>query len=97
MKPRIIHADSGTIDASKVLVISPVEKQHVELFTFAIISGADRASLKISSSDKGKLDEIRRRLIGFVWPNADVFDINKTNNERRSITQMLECHSKGQL
>ena len=89
MKPRIIDADGGTIDASKVRAISPVERrslQSTELFTFDVIGDSDRLRLQISSSDKHKLDEIRRRLIGFVWPNADVFDASNATDFSDSAT-----------
>lgn len=79
MKPRIIHADGGTIDASKVCAISPIEEQRTGLFTFVIVGDSDGVRLPISSGNKRMLAEIHRRLIGFIWPNADVFDIKLVN------------------
>lgn len=79
MRPRIIHADGSIIDASNVCSISPIEELHTGEFTFEIVGDSDYVRVSINLSDKHKLAEIRRRLIGFIWPNADVFDMSKAN------------------
>jgi hypothetical protein len=34
----------------------------------------DEVEAGFNSAEFGKLQEFRRRLIGFIWPNADEFD-----------------------
>jgi hypothetical protein len=34
---------------------------------------------EFSMNEFGKLQEFRRGLIGFIWPNADVFDPSKND------------------
>ena len=77
MRPRIIQTKSGVIDAAKVVHVEAVEKIDTQLFRFYVVS--DRREFMFTSSNQGKLEEIRRRLIGFIWPNADVFDPSKNN------------------
>ena len=71
IRPRLIRADDGMIDASKVVYVEAVEEIHVQLFRFFV--GVDGRVFMLRSSDRDKLEEVRRRLIGFVWPNAHVF------------------------
>jgi hypothetical protein len=76
MKPRIIQTESGVIDATKVVHVEAVEEMDTQLFRFYVVS--DRREFTFTSSDQGKLQEVRRRLIDFIWPNADVFLVNTT-------------------
>lgn len=75
MKPRIIHANDGMIDASKIIYVETVERISLSegnlLFRFYI--GTDGRVFMFTSSDQSELEEIRSRMIAFVWPNAEVF------------------------
>jgi hypothetical protein len=73
MKPRIIPSVNGTIDASKVSHVSEIKEYHSDFYSFCV-NTESKCGISFTSSDLGKLQAIRRRLIGFVWPNADVFD-----------------------
>jgi hypothetical protein len=76
MRPRIILSANGTLDANKVSHVSEINKRN-NSFYFFNVNTESGCGISFTSSDFGKLQEIRRRLIGFIWPNADVFDPSK--------------------
>ena len=77
MKPRIIHTKSGTINASEVAFIEQIEERCTGEFQFFI--GSNNHVFVFESRNRSELEQARRRLIGFIWPNADVFDPSKNN------------------
>jgi hypothetical protein len=85
MRPRIIHSVNGTIDASKVSHVSEIKEYHSDFYSFCVNTKSE-CGISFTSSDLGKLQAIRRRLIGFVWPNADVFDSSKPTDASDSTT-----------
>jgi hypothetical protein len=78
MRPRIIHSDEGTFDASKVSCVSQIYQYNSGSYYFRVHT-ENQVEAKFSMNEFGKLQEFRRRLIGFVWPNADVFDPSKND------------------
>jgi len=83
MRPRIIQpADGATIDASKVSYVDRIKKHDsgTGLYTYFFDVYCDGESVLYGKSeDLPHLKEVRRRLIGFIWPNADVFDLGKND------------------
>jgi hypothetical protein len=81
MRPRIIHSEDGTIDASKVSYVSQIKKDDSGLggCIYSFHAHTDDEVMNFNSEDLLGLQEVRRRLIGFIWPNADVFDLSKIN------------------
>jgi hypothetical protein len=83
MRPRIILSANGTLDASKVSNVSEINKHYESvtgLYTYSFDVYCDGESVLYGrSEDLPYLKEIRRRLIGFIWPNADVFDPSKND------------------
>ena len=80
MRPRIIPSANGTLDASKVSYVSEINEYEsgTGLYTYSFDVYCDGKSMLYGKSkDLPKPQEIRRRLIGFIWPNADVFDPSK--------------------
>jgi hypothetical protein len=81
MKQRIIKAgDGATIDASKVSYVSRIKKHESTTgpyaYSFDVYCDGENV-LYGKSENLHYLNEVRRRLIGFIWPNADVFDPSK--------------------
>ncbi len=76
MKPRIIHSDKGTFDASNVSHVSQIY-QDISGSYFFRVDTKNEVEVSFRANELGKLQEFRRRLIGFIWPNADVFDPSK--------------------
>ena len=76
MKPRIIHTDGGTFDASKVSNVSQIY-QNISGSYYFLVHTENEVKPEFSMNELGKLQEFRRRLIGFIWPNAEVFDPSK--------------------
>ena len=72
MKPRIIHSNEGTFDASKVSCVTQIYQYNPGSYSFRVHT--DEFEAGFNSTEFGKLQEFRRRLIGFIWPNADEFD-----------------------
>jgi hypothetical protein len=82
MRPRIIHFEDGTLDASKVSFVSQIKKHYSGFGNCKYSFHATRTDGEVTtfdSKDLPTLQEARRRLIGFIWPNADVFDPSKNN------------------
>ncbi len=78
MKPRIIHSDEGTFDASNVSHVSGIHQCDSGSYLFHVYTDNKvEAGFSVSANEFGKLQEFRRRIIGFIWPNADVFDSSK--------------------
>jgi hypothetical protein len=80
MRPRIINDGNGTTDASKISYVSQINKHDLgagsHMYSFFACTDS-KAGVNFKSEDLPELQEIRRRLIGFIWPNADVFDPSK--------------------
>ena len=76
MRPRIIHSAIGTLDASKVSHVSEINKRNNSFYFFNVNTESE-CGISFTSSDLGKLQEIRRRLIDFIWPNVDIFIASK--------------------
>ena len=78
MKPRIIHSDKGTFDVSngKVSRVSQIRQDISGSYCFHV-HVENEVEVSFSMNEFNKLREFRRRLINFIWPNADVFDSSK--------------------
>jgi hypothetical protein len=83
MKPRLIRADNGIIDASEIAYVEEIEpfssSNTYAYDSFRFYVGSGTRVFLFTSKNRNNLEEIRRRLIKFVWPNADVFDPSKNN------------------
>ena len=81
MRPRIIHSEDGTIDASKISYVSQIKKHYSSIGNckYSFHADTDSEVTNFHSEDLLDLQEVRHRLIRFIWPNADVFDPSKNN------------------
>ena len=77
-RPRIIDFSDGTIDASKVCHVSQIKEYGLGSYSFHVHTESE-AEVNFNSSDLSKLQAIRRRLVDFIWPNADMFDPSKND------------------
>jgi hypothetical protein len=74
MRPRIINSEGVVIDAGKVAYVAAIEKGEDGFFCFTAGGECGYGLLTFQSTNQDKLEEVRRRLISFIWPNADLFD-----------------------
>lgn len=74
-RPRLIRADDGMIDASKITYVETIDKLLDDKFRFYV--GSDNRVFLFTSEDRNNLEEVRRRLIDFVWPDALVFSADQ--------------------
>lgn len=80
MRPRIINSEGVVIDASKVAYVAAIEKSEDGFFCFSAGGECGYGLLTFQSTNQDKLEEVRRRLISFIWPNADLFDAGENND-----------------
>lgn len=79
MRPRIINSEGVVIDASKIAYVTTIEKTK-DGFCFSAGGECGYALCTFQSTNQDKLEEVRRRLISFIWPNADLFDAGENND-----------------
>jgi hypothetical protein len=86
MRPRIINSEGVVIDANKVAYVAAIEKGEDNFFCFTVGGECGYGLLTFQSTNQDKLEEVRRRLISFIWPNADVFDAGNADDFSDSAT-----------